>query len=138
MKFPADSVVIEAEDVFTNEVDLTGESDQFAKVVLTEDNYMEKDFSGVLLAKAECVNGSGKAIVTAVGLNTAAGSIDKPEEDKETDLQKKLAIIAEKIGWVGIWAAILTLFSMIVRSVLEMLKVIPCGCGNIMSCMAEK
>jgi magnesium-transporting ATPase (P-type) len=105
---------------------------------LTEENYKVKEFSGVLLAKSECVYGSGKAIVTSVGLNTAAGSIDKPEEDKETDLQKKLAIIAEKIGWVGIFAAVLTLFSMIVRSVLEMLKVLPCGCGNVMSCQAEK
>lgn len=101
---------------------------------MNEENCKIKEFSGVLLAKAECVNGSGKAIVTSVGLNTAAGSIDKPEEDKETDLQKKLAIIAEKIGWVGIFAAILTLVSMIVRSVLEMLEVLPCGCGNVMSC----
>lgn len=101
---------------------------------MNEENYRIKELSGVLLAKSECVNGSGKAIVTSVGFNTAAGSIDKPEEDKETDLQKKLAIIAEKIGWVGIFAAVLTLFSMIVRSFLEMVKVIPCGCGNIMSC----
>ena len=104
---------------------------------MNEENSQVAENSGVLLAKSECVNGSGKAIVTAVGLNTVAGAIDKPEEDKETDLQKKLAIIAEKIGWVGIFAALLTLFSMIVRSVLEMLKVIPCGCGNIMSCQAE-
>ena len=39
------------------------------------------------MAKSECVKGSGRAIVTAVGANSAAGLIDKPEEgDKETDL----------------------------------------------------
>lgn len=90
------------------------------------------------MAKAECVKGSGKAIVTAVGTNTAAGSIDKAEESSETDLQKKLTIIAEKIGNVGIAAAVLTFISMIVRSILEMVDVLPCGCGNVMSCQAEK
>lgn len=89
------------------------------------------------MAKAECVKGSGKAIVTAVGTNTAAGSIDKPEESSETDLQKKLTIIAEKIGYVGMAAALLTFISLIVRSILEMLGNIPCGCGNVMSCQAE-
>lgn len=29
MKFPADSVVVVANDAFANEVDLTGESDEF-------------------------------------------------------------------------------------------------------------
>lgn len=56
------------------------------KVVITEENYEKKVYSGVLLAKSECINGSGRAIVTAVGLNTAAGSIDKPEPPQETDL----------------------------------------------------
>lgn len=46
--------------------------------------------------------------------------------------------MVEKIGWVGIFAAVLTFFSMIVRSILEMVKVIPCGCGNILSCQADK
>ena len=35
-------------------------------------------------------------------------------------------------------AAALTFFSMIVRSILEGVEVIPCGCGNVMSCQAEK
>jgi len=33
------------------------------------------DNSGVLLAKSLCVNGKGKAIITSVGLNTAAGAV---------------------------------------------------------------
>jgi magnesium-transporting ATPase (P-type) len=87
------------------------------------------------LAKSLCVNGSGKAIVTSVGLNTAAGAVSDNSTDRsETDLQLKLEIIAEKIGQVGILAAILTFISMVVRSILEMTKVLPCGCGNIMSC----
>lgn len=76
--------------------------------------------------------------MTACGLRTAAGAISGGNNEvKETDLQKKLAIIADKIGMVGIFAAIMTLAAMIVRSILEMLEVLPCGCGNIMSCQPE-
>lgn len=92
-----------------------------------------------MLAKTLCVSGEGTAIVTCVGLNTAAGAIaGQQNEIKETDLQKKLAIIAEKIGWVGIFAALLTFFAMVVRTLLEMCGVLPCGCGNVMSCQAEE
>ena len=89
----------------------------------------------MLLAKSLCVAGEGKAIVTSVGLNTAAGAVsDNSDERQETDLQLKLEVIAGKIGQVGILAAVLTFFSMVIRSILEMAKWIPCGCGNIMSC----
>ena len=47
-------------------------------------------------------------------------------------------VIADKIGNVGIAAACLTLMAMIVRSFLEFMKVIPCGCGNIINCEEEK
>lgn len=75
MKLPADGVVIEAQDVKCTEADLTGESDDIVKVRLDESNYQVADLSGVLLAKSLCVAGSGKAIVTSVGLNTAAGEV---------------------------------------------------------------
>lgn len=135
MKLPADAVVIEAQDVKCTEADLTGEPDEFPKVRLDESNYQISDLSGVLLAKSLCVAGSGKAIVTSVGLNTAAGAVsDNSTEKQETDLQKKLEVIAGKIGKVGMLAAILTFFSMVLRSIFEMTNWLPCGCGNIMSC----
>ena len=138
MKLPADGVVIEAADVKCIEADLTGEPDEFIKIRLDEDNYKYGENSGVVLAKSICVNGSGKAIVTCVGLNTAAGAISDNSADREpTDLQKKLEVIADKIGKVGILAAILTFIAMMMRSILEMAELIPCGCGNIMSCQAE-
>lgn len=84
------------------------------------------------------MNGSGKAIVTSVGLNTSAGAIsDNSDPREDTDLQKKLEVIAGKIGQVGILAAIMTFAAMILRSILEMTKILPCGCGNIMSCQKE-
>ena len=35
---------------------------------------------------------------------------------------------------MGIGCAILTFLAMIVRTILEMVEVIPCGCGNLFSC----
>ena len=138
MKLPADAVVLRSKDAKCTEADLTGEPDEFLKLRLDESNYQIPDNSGVILAKSLCVNGSGTAIVTSVGLNTAAGAVSDNSTDRsETDLQKKLEVIAGKIGQVGMLAALLTFISMIVRSILEMAKVIPCGCGNIMSCQAE-
>lgn len=118
---------------------MTGEPDEFPKIRLDAENYLIQENSGVLLAKSLCVNGSGKAIVTSVGLNTAAGAVsDNSNERQETDLQKKLEVIASKIGNVGILAAVLTFIGMIFRSILEMNEILPCDCGNIMSCQAEK
>lgn len=139
MKLPCDGVMVSGKDVKCEEMALTGEPDQFEKCVMNEENAQNEELSGVLLAKTLCVSGEGTAICTTVGVNTAAGAIaGANNEAKPTDLQRKLEIIAEKIGLVGILAALLTFFSMIIRSVLEMLSVIPCGCGNIMSCQAEK
>lgn len=138
MKLPADGVVINAKDVKTKEAELTGEPDEIPKVQITQENSQEEIISGVVMAKTLVSSGTGTAVVIAVGKNTAAGAIDKDSPtNEETDLQKKLAIIATKIGNVGIAAAVLTFVSMIIRLVLEGVKVLPCGCGNIMSCVAE-
>lgn len=44
--------------------------------------------------------------------------------------------IAAKIGNVGIACAVLTFFSLIIRVLVEMMSVIPCGCQNILNCEA--
>lgn len=87
MKLPADCVMIDGQDVTCSETELTGEPDSLEKVVVTQDN-MNDGVQGVLLAKSLCDAGSGKAIITAVGLNTAAGIIsDNDGTEKEpTDL----------------------------------------------------
>jgi magnesium-transporting ATPase (P-type) len=139
MKLPADCVMLSGSDVKCIEADLTGEPDAFPKVRLDEESADIEELSGVLLAKSVCVAGTGNGIVIAVGENTPAGALsDNSVTDEETDLQKKLAIIANKIGLVGLWVALLTFISMVIRSILEGAKVIPCGCGNIMSCQAER
>jgi len=137
MKIPADCVMIDGQDVTCSETELTGEPDSLEKIVINEESY--QDGCGVLLAKSLCDNGFGKAVVTAVGLNTAAGIISDNDgiSNEPTDLQKKLEVIATKISNVGVLAAVLTFVAMVVRSMLEMLEVLPCGCGNLINCEAE-
>jgi magnesium-transporting ATPase (P-type) len=67
---------------------------------------------------------------------TAAGKIteDTQKENEPTHLQKKLEVIANKIGNVGVGCALLTFVSMVIRTALEMVDLIPCGCGNIITC----
>lgn len=81
--------------------------------------------------------GTGTAIVMSVGTNTAAGKITEQTQDKEngpTHLQRKLEVIADKIGKVGIACALLTFCAMVFRTALEMLDLIPCGCENVFTC----
>ena len=75
MKIPADGVMVAGKDVKCEEGALTGEPDQFEKVVLDEDKAQVEELSGVLLAKTLCVSGEGLALCTSVGISTAAGAI---------------------------------------------------------------
>lgn len=137
-KIPADCVIVEALTFMTNESELTGEPDQLEKVAIDSDNYTDGSVAA-LLGMSMCVKGVGKAVVIAVGENTVAGEITKStqRENEPTLLQKKLAVMADKIGKVGVSCAVLTLVSLLVRSGLEMAGLIPCGCGNITVCVAE-
>jgi P-type E1-E2 ATPase len=75
MKIPADGVMIAGKDVKCEEGALTGEPDQFEKVALDAEKAQIDELSGVLLAKTVCCSGEGKAVVTCVGISTAAGAI---------------------------------------------------------------
>lgn len=93
-----------------------------------------------MFAKSLISQGRGKAMVIAVGRNTTAGMIGECIyiENEPTMLQKKLIIIAEKIGYLGIWCAVLTFISLIIRVAFEMLDFIPCGCINLLDCQRDK
>lgn len=76
-------------------------------------------------------------MVLAVGPKTVAGVITltaTEPADQTTLLQKKLNTVADSIGNVGFACAGLTLVAMIFRIVLEMMHVLPCGCGNMFTC----
>jgi len=78
--------------------------------------------------------------VLAVGHQTVAGIIqeaineDDDGETKQTLLQRKLEIMAGKIGNIGIACAVLTIIASLIRILLESFNVLPCGCGNMFIC----
>lgn len=76
----------------------------------------------------------------AVGPQTVAGVITEKTQtgNEPTLLQKKLETIADRIGGVGFVAASLTFTAMLIRLLLEMVGVIPCGCENITACNIDK
>lgn len=136
MKIPADSIVVEGQDIECTETELTGEPDAMEKVILNMDNYKKDGATSTMLAKSLCTQGFGKALVLAVGTNTVAGIITESTQKapEPTLLQKKLHTIADKIGKVGMYCAAMTMVAQLIRIGLEMGGVVPCGCQNILEC----
>ncbi|XP_056091762.1 plasma membrane calcium-transporting ATPase 1a isoform X1 [Rhinichthys klamathensis goyatoka] len=83
---PADGVLIQGNDLKIDESSLTGESDHVKKS-------MEKD--PMLLSGTHVMEGSGKMVVTAVGVNSQTGIIftllgaGEDDEDEEEEKKKK-------------------------------------------------
>ncbi|XP_051787391.1 plasma membrane calcium-transporting ATPase 1a isoform X1 [Erpetoichthys calabaricus] len=84
---PADGVLIQGNDLKIDESSLTGESDHVKKT-------MDKD--PLLLSGTHVMEGSGKMVVTAVGVNsqtgiifTLLGSGDDEEKEKEKEEKEK-------------------------------------------------
>ncbi|XP_017328879.1 plasma membrane calcium-transporting ATPase 1 isoform X1 [Ictalurus punctatus] len=85
---PADGVLIQGNDLKIDESSLTGESDHVRKT-------LDKD--PMLLSGTHVMEGSGKMLVTAVGLNSQTGIIfsllgageDEGEDEKEEKERKK-------------------------------------------------
>ena len=63
---PADGIILQSNDLKIDESSLTGESDQVKK---------GKDEDPMLLSGTHVMEGSGKVVVTAVGINSQAGII---------------------------------------------------------------
>ncbi|XP_064174875.1 plasma membrane calcium-transporting ATPase 1-like isoform X4 [Anguilla rostrata] len=83
---PADGVLIQGNDLKIDESSLTGESDHVKKV-------LDKD--PMLLSGTHVMEGSGKMVVTAVGVNSQTGIIftllgaGEDDEDEEEEKKKK-------------------------------------------------
>lgn len=84
---PADGVIIQSNDLKVDESSLTGESDHVKKGENTDP---------MLLSGTHVMEGSGRMIVTAVGVNSQAGIIftllgaaDSGEEEAQQKLKKK-------------------------------------------------
>ena len=84
---PADCLIIEGQDMVTNESVLTGEPEAMLKEVVTNENYRHNPCP-FLLQGSLVENGSGKAVVLAVGDNTNQGKagLSMNIEEEQTPL----------------------------------------------------
>lgn len=87
---PADGIVLQSNDLKVDESSLTGESDHLRK---------GEDLDPILFSGTHVMEGSGRMLVTAVGINSQAGIIfallgeaqSKDEEDKKAAKKAKKA-----------------------------------------------
>lgn len=109
---PADGLFITGYSLLIDESSLSGESEPV-------NVYEEKPF---LLSGTKVQDGSGKMLVTAVGMRTEWGKLMETLSeggDNETPLQVKLNGVATVIGKIGLGFAVLTFLVLTVRFLVE-------------------
>ena len=120
----ADVLLIEGNGIKMDESALTGESDAMKKEKLEKckellSNGETKLPSPLILSGTNCIEGSGKGIVIAVGEHSQKGiirrTVDNAQENSQTPLEAKLERIAQLIGYFGIAAGIVTLVALMIR-----------------------
>jgi magnesium-transporting ATPase (P-type) len=125
---PADLILIEGNGIKMDESSLTGESDTLRKesyekcARMQNENSASKIPSPLMLSGTNCVEGTGLAIVLAVGDHSQKGiirrTVDNAQETSQTPLEAKLETIAENIGWFGMGAGIVTLIALTIRFII--------------------
>ena len=120
----ADVLLIEGNGIKMDESALTGESDAMKKEKF--EKCMELLYKGekklpspLILSGTNCIEGSGKGIVIAVGEHSQKGiirrTVDNAQENSQTPLEAKLEKIAELIGYFGMIAGVVTLIALMIR-----------------------
>jgi len=99
-RIPADAVLLEANNLYSDESMLTGESIPAAKSRADQSNagLASVSSSNMVYMGSMITNGTGKALVTATGMETEMGRIAELMETagvQETPLQKKLERLGE-------------------------------------------
>ena len=120
----ADILLIEGNGIKMDESALTGESDAMKKEKYEKCKELlkkgEKKLpSPLILSGTNCIEGSGKGIVIAVGEHSQKGiirrTVDNAQENSQTPLEAKLERIAELIGYFGMIAGVVTLVALMIR-----------------------
>ena len=99
-RVPADARVIEAFDLWTNNVPLTGESEPQPRVAETVKS-VEKAYlyaPNLVFMSTSIAKGQGKAIAYATGMNTQFGriaSLTQSIQEEDSPLQKEIALMAK-------------------------------------------
>ena len=122
---PADLILVEGSGIQIDESSLTGESKPLKKETyekcqeLIDNKKVSKIPSPLMLSGTNCVEGTGYAVVLAVGDHSQKGiikrTIDNAQENNRTPLELKLDDIASIIGWFGMAAGIVTLVALSLR-----------------------
>jgi len=103
-KIPADSRLIEANEIRANESSLTGESVPVSKRLGTCDETVVGNMFNMAFSGTNIVTGTGKAIVIGTGMSTEIGKIASLLQETETPptpLQKQLKKLGASVG-VGV------------------------------------
>jgi Ca2+-transporting ATPase len=96
--------------ITSDESNITGEPEHLTKISLENDTEPDGESDCFLLSSSTVMSGKGIGIVCAVGVHTQQGQAESKLniDAEQTPLQGKLEKIADLIGWIGIYASILT------------------------------
>ena len=108
---PADSRLIELSSFKTDEASLTGESHSVDKKTeaINENNLVAGDQLNMVFKGTIVSNGSAKAVVTSIGMNTEIGKIASLLDVgyQKTPLQKRLAVFSRQLAVIVILICLL-------------------------------
>lgn len=120
---PADGILIDGHGIRCDESSATGESDSMRKTggeevwtrILEETATSKLD--PFIISGSKVLEGVGTYLVTSVGINSSFGKtlVSLQTENEDTPLQKKLAGMANWIGYLGTAAAGLLFFILLIR-----------------------
>jgi Ca2+ transporting ATPase len=108
-----DGFLLEGHNLIADESSMTGEPLGIKKAVPTW--APGESINPFLISSSKILEGTGKMIVLAIGEHSQYGILKKKiqSSDDETPLQIKLSVLADQIGQVGMYAALLTFLCML-------------------------
>lgn len=120
---PADGVLISGYGIRCDESSATGESDAMRKMTgdevskRIEDGTANNKIDPFIISGSKVLEGVGTYLVTSVGVNSSHGKImvSLQTDVEQTPLQVKLARMANWIGYLGMSAATLLFFILLIR-----------------------
>ncbi|KAL2043042.1 hypothetical protein N7G274_004101 [Stereocaulon virgatum] len=120
---PADGILISGHGIRCDESSATGESDAMRKTageevwIRIEDGTATSKLDPFIISGSKVLEGVGTYLVTSVGVNSSYGKImmDLQTGNDDTPLQKKLANMANWIGYLGTAAAGTLFFILLAR-----------------------
>jgi len=123
---PVDGILAQGNKIQMDESSVTGETDLIVKTdfVKLNDDFTSpsaKKEMPYMISGSKVMEGTGNLLVCAVGIDTQIGQLKLKlqEENPPTPLQLKLENVANQIGKIGLYTAILTVLVMIIHLLVE-------------------